>query len=263
MNLLAFALMLLSPGHPAPPPSGEAIVRQAYARYAGKWPRTITYVQRVEELGTQRPQTWYTALELPGKLRVDIAPLGVGRALITSGDSTYSFGNGRLGGISRVPNPLLLLVHDLHTQAPERTIKALKELSFDLARSHEDSWVGRPMLVVGAGKGDSVSNQFWLDKERLIVVRLLYNRRQFEARIAGYQRFGGGWIEGGVEIWNKGQLVRVEQNNKIKIGMKHEAGLFDPSSYRLPKWVGDLKDEYGEVPPVPPQVKGRGRSGGG
>lgn len=260
MTLLALLLTLLHPTVAAPG-SGEAIVRAAYARYAGRWPRSITYIQRVEELGNERPQTWYTAMELPGRMRVDIAPMGVGRALITRSDSTYGFGAGRLSSVSATPNPLLLLLHDLHTQAPERTIATLKMLSFDLTRSHEDVWSGRPMLVVGAGKGDSVSNQFWFDKERLVVVRLLYNRRQFEARMAGFQKYGGGWIEGGIEIWNKGQLVRAEKYDSIKIGMKHEADLFDPSNYKVPKWVGPLNDIYGKVPAVPERM--RGRRGGG
>lgn len=262
MILLAVALLLPHPVLSPAAPTGEAIVRSAYARYAGKWPRTITYIQRTEEMGNQRPQTWYTAMELPGRMRIDIAPMGVGRALITRGDSTYSFGAGRLGGISAMPNPLLLLMHDLHTQAPERTIAALKALQFDLTRSRTDTFRGRAMLVVGAGNGDSTSNQFWLDREKLIVVRLLYNRRQFEARMADFQRAGGGWVEGGIEIWNMGQLVRAETISEVKVGMKHEAGLFDASVYKVPKWVGELKDIYGEVPPVPPQLKARGGGGG-
>jgi hypothetical protein len=263
MTLLSIALVLLQAGQPAvAPPSGEAIVRAAYARYAGRWPRTITYVQRTEDMGTERPQTWYTALELPGRLRIDIAPTGVGRALITRGDSSFAFGAGQLRSVLRQPNPLLLLLHDLHTQPPERTIATLKEMGINLSKSHEDSWVGRSMLVVGANRGDSVSNQFWFDKERMVVVRLLFNRRAFEARIAQYERFGGGWIEGAIETWNKGQLVRVQQNTDIKIGMKHEAGLFDPSSYKIPKWVGLLADTFGKVPPVPPGGLRRGGRGG-
>jgi hypothetical protein len=258
MTLLSIALILLQVGQPMAPPSGEAIVRAAYARYAGKWPRTITYVQRTEDMGTERPQTWYTALELPGKSRVDIAPMGVGRALVIRADSNYGYGAGQLRSVFRQPNPLFLLLYDLHTQPPDRTIATLKELKIDLTRSHEDTWVGRPMLVVGAGKGDSVSNQFWLDKERMVVVRLLLNRRAFEVRIAGYQRVGGGWIEGGIETWNRGQLVRVQQNTDIKIGMKHEAGLFEPSRYKMPKWVGELVDSFGKVPPVPPRMLHRG-----
>ena len=260
MTLLPIALILLQVGHPVAPPSGEAIVRASHARFAGRWPRTITYVQRTEDMGTDRPQTWYTALELPGRLRVDIAPLGVGRALIIRGDSSYGYGAGQLRSVLRQPNPLLLLLHDLHTQPPERTIAALKELGFDLTKSRADTWVGRQMLVVGAGKGDSVSNQFWFDKERMVVVRLLYNRREFEARIGQYQRIGGGWIEGAVETWNKGQLVRVQKNTNVKIGMKHEPGLFDPVTYKVPKWVGQLVDSFGKVPPVPPGgLRGGGR----
>ncbi len=261
MILLSLALILLPAGRPAGPPSGEVIVRAAYARYAGKWPRTITYVQRTEDLGTERPQTWYTALELPGKLRVDIAPLGVGRALIVRGDSTFGYGAGQLRSASRQPNPLLLLLYDLHTQPPERTIASLKALGFDLTKSHEDNWVGRPMLVVGAAKGDSVSDQFWFDKERMVVVRLIANRRTFEARIAAYKQFGGGWVEGAVETWNRGRLVRKQENTEIKVGMKHEAGLFDPRNYAVPKWVGALVDVFGKVPPVPARVRPGGGGG--
>ncbi|MFL5473613.1 MAG: hypothetical protein ACJ8AM_14765, partial [Gemmatimonadales bacterium] len=59
--------------HPAPK-SGEELVRQMHDRYAGKWYHNLTFTQTTSF--PDRPaETWYEAGEIPGKLRIDIAPL--------------------------------------------------------------------------------------------------------------------------------------------------------------------------------------------
>ncbi len=231
-------------------PTGEAVIRAAYARYAGKWFRTATYVQRVTQSG--QVETWYNALQLPGLLRIDVAPALSGRALIYHGDSIYQIARGRIRQTSVEPSYLFILLEDLHTEAPERTIARLRPI-FNLSRTHETVWQGRPVIVVGALAGDTVSNQFWLDKERLIVVRLIQPngmnpRAPLDARVQGYQPLGGGWMEQQVEIRLGGQVTQTRDYHNARTGMRFEPGMFKPMPYRLPAWVGDLPDLYGNSP---------------
>src|ERR1051325_395492 len=65
------------PPKPAPVPAmntGEAVVRAMHDRYAGKWYHTATFTQKTTTTlvsGRDVVQTWYEAMQLPGKLRID------------------------------------------------------------------------------------------------------------------------------------------------------------------------------------------------
>ena len=42
--------------------------------YAGKWYKTLSFVQKTS-YPDARVETWYEAAEIPGKLRIDVAPI--------------------------------------------------------------------------------------------------------------------------------------------------------------------------------------------
>src|SRR6478735_157960 len=58
----------------APPRSGTELVQQMHDRYAGKWYNALTFVQTTT-FPDGRTETWYEAMTVPGKLRIDIAPV--------------------------------------------------------------------------------------------------------------------------------------------------------------------------------------------
>ena len=94
MRLLALMIPLMLLGHPNPPRSGEELVRQMHARYAGKWYRNLTFIQTTSY--PDRPvETWYEAGTVPGKLRIDIAPLDSMNAFMYVGDSAIVFKGGK------------------------------------------------------------------------------------------------------------------------------------------------------------------------
>ncbi len=252
--LVAVTLLgsLLTPVRPAPLP-GEAVVRRAWAQGHAKWFHTATFVQRTVLPLQQRVETWYESLDLPGKLRIDVAPAITGRAVIYRNDSTYEFGRGQLRSAAPGTEPLLMLLHDLHTQAPEKTIALLKHYGFDLNRTHETTWEGSPVIVVGAWNGDSTSNQFWLEKSRLLLVRLIERngadpRRPLDAHIGGYTPAGGGWLERSLRLYLGGDLTTAEDYTDVVIDRKLPPEIFDPSPYRLPAWVAGAPDTFGHVP---------------
>ncbi len=254
LPVVPFLILL---GHlPAAAPAaspGEAVVRSAYAMYAKTWYKNAQWVQRTTQQGAQQLETWYVSMQPPGLLRADVAPGVTGRAFIYRADSLYQFGHGQLRTSTASVEPLFVLLHDLHSAPPEKTIRMLKTFGFDLARTHEATWNGTRVIVVGASASDSSSNQFWLEKRRMILVRLIERngqdpRRPLDAQIFGYEKAGGGWLEREVRVFLGREPTMLEEYTDVVVDAKLEPDLFEPVPYHLPQWVHGASDIFGRVP---------------
>jgi hypothetical protein len=159
-------------GDPRRPRTGEELIKQTRDRYTGKWYRTLTFTQKTT-LPDGTVETWYEALELPGKLRIDIAPLDSMKTILFRNDSVYQFDQGKLKEAKPLVHPLMVLGFDVYGAPVAETVQKLKNLKYDLSKLHQTTWLGRPTYVVGAQAGDTTSPQFWIDTERLYFVRSL------------------------------------------------------------------------------------------
>jgi hypothetical protein len=230
------------PSTPAAPADGEALIRSMYQRYQGKWYHTMTFVQTTTDLRKNTKETWYEAARIPGILRIDIEPVDSGKTLLFRNDSIYQFQGGQLKATAPFVHPLMVLGFDVYADPPERTLEKLKGIGFDLSKIREDTWQGRPAYVVGAAKGDTTTRQFWVDRERLVFVRLLEPSRSgngalVETQFNKYQPLGKGWISVEVRFSVNGQLVTMEEYADVKGDPPLPDELFDPSKYGRPGWV--------------------------
>jgi hypothetical protein len=121
-------------------------------RYHGKWYRTLTFTQRTT-LPNGKVETWYEALQLPGKLRIDIAPLDSMNTILFRQDSVYQFERGVLKSAKALVHPLMLLGFDVYQAPVEETVHKLQALKFDLSKLHQTEWQGRRTYVVGGAWG--------------------------------------------------------------------------------------------------------------
>lgn len=236
------ALALLT----APPTDGVDVLRAAHARYEGKWFTTMTFVQKTTFPGG-KVQTWYEAMEVPGKLRIEVAPAEQGNGMLFRNDTLYQFAGGKLRGTRAMKHSMLILLHDLHAVPLETTVANLRGLGFDLSKTHETTWEGKAVIVVGALAGDTTSTQFWLEKDRMLLVRLI--EPTMDARFSGYTKHGSAWVERRIEIWRKGTLVQLEEYMDVKTGVKHEPGLFDPARTTPSTWIGKGEERWPAAPP--------------
>ncbi len=150
LPLLAILLGVTPPAYP----DGQAVIQAMHQRYAGRWYRSLTFVQTTTFTNPDRTETWYEAARFPGLLRIDIAPLDSGQTLFFRRDSLYAFRHGKLAGARPFVHPLMVLGFDVYFDAPAVSAAKLQGLHFDLTRVHEASWQGRPTIVVGALAGD-------------------------------------------------------------------------------------------------------------
>jgi hypothetical protein len=241
----------------SPAPDGREVIRAAQARYAGKWFTTMTFVQKTTypTRTTNAPggviQTWYETMQLPGKLRIDIAPAASGNGMLFRNDSLYQFSGGALRGARAMKHSMLILLHDIHALPAETTIQNLTTLGFDLDKTHETTWQGAPVIVVGAVAGDTTSKQFWFEKERMLLVRLIEPNSAggMDAHFGGHTKHGGAWVESVIKIHQGGKLNQLEEYLDVRTNVPLDAGTFDPSRLTPPAWVGRGEERWPQVPP--------------
>jgi hypothetical protein len=244
--VLLFAPLIVSAAAPSTPAvpkpkNGEELIQQMRDRYNGKWYRTLTFVQKTT-FPDGKVETWYEALELPGKLRIDIAPLDSMKTLLFRNDSVYQFAGGKLKDSKPLVHPLMVLGFDVYGATVSETVRKLKGLKYDLSKLHETTWQGRPTYVVGAEAGDTLSPQFWIDAERLYFLRSLEPSQKDpklinDTRFEKYIPLAGGWLEMEVLFLTNGKQQVKEEYTNPRANVKLDPGIFDPSSWKAPGWI--------------------------
>ena len=247
-RLLPVVLLLTMTGWAqAKPPSvnsGESLVKEMHARYAASWYPSVTFTQKSTTYnpdGTTKVETWYEAALLPGKLRIDIGPPSAGNGYLLVDGNVTVFKDGQVKANIPQVNMLLVLGFDVYKQAPEATLAIARKEGFDAGKFHEDTWEGKPVYVFGAEKGDLKSKQFWVEKDRMLFVRLLEpdrndpNKTQ-DIRFADYRKLGGGWIAALVEVYADGKKVFSEEYTEINGDAKLDPAVFDPRQFTSAHW---------------------------
>jgi outer membrane lipoprotein-sorting protein len=240
--LCSLTLTLATPARATPPPkNGEELVTRMRERYAGKWYRTLTFTQKTT-LPDGKVEIWYEALELPGKLRIDVAPLDSGKTLLFRNDSLYVFEQKKLKASQPLVHPLMVLGFDVYQAPVAETVRKLRELKFDLSKVYQTSWKGRPTYVVGASPGDTTSPQFWIDAERLYFVRSLEPSKKDpsvinETVFDKYIPLDGGWVELEVLFLANGKQQVKEEYSNTKANVKLDPAIFDPRTWVAPGWI--------------------------
>jgi outer membrane lipoprotein-sorting protein len=239
--LILFSLTL---AHAEDVRSGEDVLRAMHDRFAKSWYETLTFTQKSTTYnpdGTSKVDMWHEALALPGKLRIDIGPPSDGNGFLLVDGTLTIYRDGKEAGTRPLVNMLLVLGFDVYRQPAEATINVAKSEGYDLKKFHEETWEGKPVYVVGAEKGDLKSKQFWVDKNRLLFVRL-FEPTQTDAskfqdiRFEDYREMAGGWVAAGVDVYVDDKKVFSEEYSDIRPNAKLDPATFDPKQYSSTHW---------------------------
>lgn len=158
-----------------PPTTARRLVERMLATHADSFYRTLTFRQLnvTYTSGGEQKSEWFERQVVPGRLRIDfVAPVADGSGLLYRNDTAYTFQNGRLERTVAQVHPLLLLAADVYALPADTTMAKLGQLEVDTTVFRADRWRDRDVWVVGAAAGDSTSSQFWVDAERMLLVRL-------------------------------------------------------------------------------------------
>lgn len=222
---------------------GEQAIRAVHARWNGQTYRTLTFVQQTQFGDGRASETWYESIRAPGLLRIDIAPGdSSARMLLFRNDSLYQARAGRPVTGRAYVHPLMVLYTDISSSDPSVTIGKIAKLGVDLSKSREDVFLGKPVTVIGAGPGDSTSTQFWIEKDRQLVVRFIEKESQpgagvSDTRVLQYARAGRGWVESEIVFYRGGKLSQRELYSEIKVDVALDESIFQPLLGNVPSWI--------------------------
>jgi hypothetical protein len=216
--------------------SGDQLVSAMRNRYS-RWYNTLTFVQKSTYYRTDgsvlRTETWYEAAKFPGRLRIDIGEPSRGTGALYRSDSIYQVQSGRITARRVEINPLMTLGFDVYAQSPSTTSRQLRYHGINMSVIRRDTLDGRRVWVVGAAKGDSTTNQFWVDAERLLFVRLVQtqNGRLVDVRFERYTQYEGGWVAEDVRIYSGGRMTFHEEYSRVRVNDDLDDDLFIPERW--------------------------------
>jgi len=243
--ILAAGCALLAAGIPAQEiRDGETLLRAMHGRYQNNWYETLTFTQKStthNDDGTDKSEIWHEAMLLPGKLRIDIGSPADGNGMLVADGARTSFQNGKASDPHPFVHMLLVLGFDVYRQPAQATVDQVKGQGFDLTKLREDSWDGESVYVVGADKGDLKSKQFWVEKKRLLFVRMIAPDRRdaaktADSRFADYRQLPVGWVAARVEFFVAGKNVFSEEYSEIQTNPKLDPAIFDPKQFNSQHW---------------------------
>ena len=219
----------------------EQLIHQMYDRYHGKWYTSFTFVQKTERYRNDslvQKSTWYEAISYPDKFRIDFGDPKEGNAVIFRNDSVYNFRSGQLKNKSLDKNDLTFLLGGLYFYTLEEVFAQLKSFHYDLNKFHEDRWDGRDVYVIGALSPQEKTNQLWIDKENLILVRMIkYDDSSKEEGVFGnHIKAGGGWSETTAVFYVNDKLIQKEFYSDCQANPSLDPALFDPDAFGKWHW---------------------------
>ena len=221
--------------------SGSAVVKAMHDLYAGKFVKTMSFLQNntaYTSAGQEQHSQWYEHLEVPGKLRIAFLPATQRSGLVQVGDKVASFDNGIRVDFRPSVNPLLLLTADVYAAPVPTIMRGLDSLNVDTDVIRTDEWEGRPVYVIGAKAGDSTSNQMWIDAEKLLLLRFIQRGKSTERpmvsdiRVGSYKEIQGYQIPTEFLVIRNGRPVWREQYANVRINEDLPAGTFDQALWK-------------------------------
>lgn len=236
----------------AAPSSGKELLQRMHDRWATgtPWFHTLIFTQRttvVRQDGTKNVSTWYESVLAPDRLRIDFGDPSEGNGVVYTADSVYVVRAGKVERKTDDGNPFLPFVIGVYTQPLERTLAQLEPLGIDMSRVRSDSWQGRPAFVVGAqSASDTTSAQFWVDANRLILLRMVLapsaesgaRSEPLDIHMDEYVEVGGGWLATKVAMYAGGVARQTEEYSEWKAGVELAPDFFVAEKWgEVPHWA--------------------------
>lgn len=220
--------------------SSSGLIKAMHDRYDGKYLKTMSFLQNntaYTMTGQEQKSQWYEHIEIPGRLRIAFLPASQKSGLVQIDDRVASFDNGIRVDFRPSVNPLLLLTADVYVAPVATIMRGLDTLHVDPEIIRDAVWEGQPVYVVGAKAGDTTSNQMWVDRDNLRLVRFIQSSKigdrtmLSDIRVLGYKEIGGFDVPTEFLVIRNGRPVWREQYADVRINENFPPGTFDQATW--------------------------------
>jgi hypothetical protein len=239
----------IAAGAQSVPKTGAEVFQRMHDAYAGKWYRTLTFVQKTTQRrpnGTDTVSTWYESLRQVGgltQLRIDVGDPSAGNGVLYTADSSWRMRDGKLVSASAGGNEFLPLIEGVYFNPVEQTIRELSSTKTDMSRVIEGSYQNRRVWIIGAAStADTTSPQIWIDAERNVAVRAILspaaNMPVLDIHLDGYVPIDGTWLASKIAMMQGGVPRQTEEYRDWKVNVDLPASLFAVATWTTsPHWA--------------------------
>lgn len=221
----------------APYKDGKEVIKQIFNAYAPeKWYRHFTFSQETKffkEGKVDKTEIWHESSSSPGKLLIKFNTKDSKDGVIFKENKVYVFKEGKEVMSKPSVHELTLAAFDIYFLKPERSVYLLDSLKFDLKKVRHDKLEGKLMLVIGADKGDSLSNQLWYDEEHLYLRKMTFNhgKELREVELTNYKTIENNKVATKVIFKIDSKLVMEENYFDIKFLRSEPVEHYDPKKF--------------------------------
>ena len=229
-----------APPAPRPIDSPRALVARMHDTWKDRYFRTMIFRQHNTLYlrdGGEQPSEWIEYQSVPRRLRIEFLPAEPKNGILFRENRQYSFNNGRLADERPLVHPLLLLSADVYALPVDTTMADIALTKIDTTTLHESTWEGRRAYVVGATAGDTTTSQFWVDADRLLLVRLVQKNTNAQGRTVvtenrfTYQDVGDVAVPKVILFLRDGRPYWREEYTEVRLNMPLDDALFDPAQW--------------------------------
>ncbi len=233
----------------AAPKTGAEVFQRMHDAYAGKWYRSLTFVQKTTQRrkdGSDTVSTWYESLRQDGRttqLRIDVGDPAAGNGVLYTADSVWRVRAGKPAGASGGGNEFLPLIEGVYFNPVEQTIAELASTKTDMSRVTEGHYQNRRVWIIGtSAAADTTSPQIWIDAERNVAVRAILSPAPtmpvLDIHLDGYEPIGSAWLATRITMTQGGVPRQTEEYRGWKVNMDLPPGLFDVATWTTaPHWA--------------------------
>ena len=221
--------------------TGEDVIALMKAKYADSFVRNLTFSQYVFEYkddSVSNKTVWHEAYRSPNRLIIKFDNFNSGNGYVFRNDSIYIMGNNQIQDKLEYVHDLLVLGFDVYVQPVKLTIDKLTKKGYDISRFYETSLNGKAVYCVGASDDNDDSPRFFVDKERLVFIKMINNNhgRYDEAIFDNYRMINGKYIATEVVFFKNRHPIMKEEYFDIAFPQKLKAKIFDPNYFKEASW---------------------------
>ena len=220
--------------------SSAGLLKAMHDRYDGKYLKSMSFLQNNTQYtttGAEKKSQWYEHLQIPGKLRIAFLPASQKSGLVQVDDRVATFDNGIRVDFRRSVHPLLLLTTDIYVVPLATVARGLDSLRVNTDIIRDAEWEGEEVYVVGAKAGDTTSNQMWVDRDRLRLVRFIQSQKAgdrtmvSDTRVKGYKEIEGFEVPTEFLVLRNGRPYWREEYADVRVNETFPAGTFDQARW--------------------------------
>lgn len=166
---------------------------------------------------------WHEAIEFPDKFRIDFGDRKAGNFVVFKNDSVFNYKNREMVSSRPDSSTLLLLLGGMFYRKLDDVLNRVRAANYTTKILSVQKWNGQDTYVIGAKENDLSSNQVWIDKKTLRVMRIVEKMNEedtMDMRFEAHQDWCNGYVETKVSFRRNGVLEQVEEYFDVKVADK-------------------------------------------